>query len=361
MANEFTPNSATTTNFTDNVDTFSVDFETVDGTTGYGKRWWDYPDSNTYLGYYKQIPELASMLDVLAKRVCGMGWTSTTHQTILENINGWGEDSFDSIMKSMLKEKKYLGDSMSEIVRGDNGQIINIKKLWLGDMRVICNSSGQIIGYQQRANQPDGKPRNLKPEQVLHFCNDRIGNEIHGTSITQILKTTLDSLQEAYNDERVIRHRDKAIGIAKYKTDDTGKISYINTQIENSVNKGEMLGIPEDTVEIEDWPAKGPKDRISYLQQLENRLYKVGGVPKALVTSEGFTEAGGKAGLLSFEPNELAEKRELEQDLWNQLGIRIQFARSPSLLGEAVGTEQKNAGQTGIQNNETQITARRSE
>ena len=85
------------------------------------------------------------------------------------------------------------------------------------------------------------------------------------------------------------------------------------------------------------------------------------GTPKVLVTSEGFTEAGGKAGLLAFEPVEIAEKLQLEEDLWNQLAIKIKFKRTPSLLGEAIGTEQKNAGQIGVQPNETEVVAQRTE
>ena len=162
-------------------------------------------------------------------------------------------------------------------------------------------------------------------------------------------------------DEINIRHRDKALGIVYYDTDDSGKISYANTQIQTAVNKGEMLGLPKDTAEIREFPSKTPADRIQWLQYLDNLFYQVVGTPKVLVTSEGYTEAGGKAGLLAFEPVELAEKIQLEEDLWNQLAIRIKFKRAPSLLGEAVGTEERNAGQTGIQPSEAMMGAARTE
>ena len=64
---------------------------------------------------------------------------------------------------------------------------------------------------------------------------------------------------------------------------------------------------------------------------------------------------------LYHNANNGSEKRQLEQDLWNQMAIKVKFTRAPSLLGEAVGTEQKNAGQTGIQPNEVQIGPTRTE
>jgi len=122
-----------------------------------------------------------------------------------------------------------------------------------------------------------------------------------------------------------------------------------------------MLGLPKDAAKIEPFPTKSPADRIAWLQYLDNLFYQVGGIPKVLVTSEGFTEAGGKAGLLAFEPNEISEKIKLEEEIWNQLGIRIRFNRAPSLLGNEQETQSKNAGQVGMQANETSVSASRTE
>lgn len=355
-------NSATTTDFTGTVSNVTIGPKQPDA-TGAGKPiTWDFPDAAKHLGYYHSIPELKSALHVLAQRVCGLGWEADPGTTvILENFIGWGEDSFDSIMKMLLIEKKVFGDAFAEIIRNDKGLLLNIKKLYAGDMRIEMDENGLIDHYEQRSNVPNGKKKTFEPERILHLSNDRIANEIHGTSVIEALKKIIDAKNQALEDEITIRHRDKALGIVYYDTDDAGKISYANSQIEAAVNKGEMLGLPKDTAEIKEFPNKSPADRIAWLQYLDNLFYQVVGTPKVLVTSEGFTEAGGKAGLLAFEPTELSEKRELEQDLWNQLGLRIKFARAPSLLGEAVGTEQKNAGQTGIQQNEVQTGATRTE
>lgn len=352
---------ATTTDFSGTVADVTISPKTPDAQGAQDEIVWDFPDASKHLGYYQSIPELQSALRVLAQRVCGLGWTADNHTTnTLNFISGWGEDSIDSIFQMMLIEKKVFGDAFAEAVYEEK-QVINLKKLYTGDMRIVLNSQGLIEEYEQRSNTPGGKNKKFKPEQILHLCNNRIANEIHGTSVITALKKIIDAKNQALEDEITIRHRDKALGIVYYDTDNAGKITFANSQIEKAVNKGEMLGLPKDTAEIKEFPNKSPADRIAWLQYLDNLFYQVVGTPKVLVTSEGYTEAGGKAGLLAFEPTEIAEKRELEQDLLSQLGLEVHFSRAPSLLGEEQSTQAANTGQVGIQQNETQVTASRTE
>ena len=351
-------NSATTTDLTGNVQDFSVGSKIPDSGT-----YWDYPNSAEYLGYYKSIPELKSALHVLAQRVAGSGWDalSARHSVILEGITGWGEDTFASICMNLIIQKKIFGDAYAEIIRNDEGTLINLKPLYTGDMRVVVNEQGLIDGYEQRSHAKNGKVKKFEPYRILHLVNDRISNEMHGTSVIESLKMIIDAKNEALADERKIRHRELALGVLYVDTDDTTKLNNIKTQYANAIKNGEVLVLPQDVAKLEDNANKGPRDRIQWLQYLDNLFYQVVGTPKVLVTSEGYTEAGGKAGLLAFEPTEISEKLELEGDIWNQLAIRIKFKRTPSLLGEAIGTEQKNAGQTGIQQNETKVSATRTE
>src|SRR3990167_9617119 len=360
--------SATTTNFTDAVKSYQIPSLTPDQPNMYGEgwTWYDFPDANDHYSYYIGVPEIFSALKALSTYVCGQGWTADGRTTIILNrIIGWGEDTFVSICRNLFISMKVFGDAFAEIVRDeDDGALINLKPLYTGNMRVVIDDKGIIDHYEIR-NQFDKSSKSgfkvLDKNKVLHLCNGRIANEIHGISVVTILKKYIDAKQEALDDEIKIRHRDKALGIAYYDTDDSGKITYANSQIEKAVNKGEMLGLPKDTVEIKEFPSKSPADRIQYLQFIINQFWQVVGTPKVLMTSECFTEAGGKAGLLAFEPTEISEKLELEADLWNQLAKKVKFTRTPSLLGEAIGTEQKNAGQIGIQPNEAQVRPTRTE
>ncbi len=358
-------NAATTTDLKGTVSDVTISPQQPDAIGAADEIVWDFPDASKHLGYYQSIPELKSALHVLAQRVCGLGYDCDAYTKIhLNHITGWGEDTFTSIMMQLIIEKKVFGDAFAEVRKEDDeetGRLLNIKKLYTGDMRIVLKNNGLIERYEQRSNISSGKTKKFKPNEILHLSNDRIANEIHGTSIIDSLKKIIDAKNQALDDEIHIRHRDKALGIIEYDTDDPTKISKGNTQVQNAINKGEMLGVPKDVMKILEFPSKTPADRILYMQYLDNLFYQVVGTPKVLVTSEGYTEAGGKAGLLAFEPVEIAEKIQLEEDLWNQLAIRIKFKRAPSLLGEAVGTEQRNAGQTGMQPNEAMIGATRTE
>lgn len=322
---------------------------------------WDFPDADKHLGYYSQIPELKSALHILAQRVCGLGYTTQTNrsQMTLQNITGWGEDSFTSIMKMLLVEKKVFGDAFAEIIRNDEGILINLKKLYAGDMSIILNKQGLIERYEQKSNTEKGETKTFEPNEILHLSNDRIGNEIHGTSIIDSLKVYIDFYNEMLSDERKIRHRELALGVLKIDSNDPKKIKEVTNQYKKAIKDAEVL-VVGDGVELRDNPVS-PRDRLQIMQFIISQFYQVVGTPKILTTSEGYTEAGGKAGLLAFEPNEISEKIQLEEDLWNQLAIKIKFNRAPSLLGDAIGTEQRNAGQTNIQQNETEVRPTRSE
>ena len=118
-----------------------------------------------------------------------------------------------------------------------------------------------------------------KVEDILHSQNKRIGDQVHGTSLIASNKEVIDTLLEAYRDERTIKHRDKALGIVYYKTSNEGKITFANKQIEKAVKDGEMVGLPEDTAKIEPYPSKSSEDRQNWLQYNENLGYQTGGVP----------------------------------------------------------------------------------
>lgn len=351
-------NSATTTNFQGTVANVVVPSKTPDGASS-GLRVWSFPDASKHLGYYENIPEINSALHVLGQRVCGLGYTTDTRtQSILENIRGWGNESFTTIITQLFEEAEALGDSFAEIVWSEDGDPINLKKMFTGNVKLYLDESGLIDNYEQVVG---NKTIKFQPKDILHITSRRMSNQIHGNPIVVTLKKILDAKNQAFEDEITIRHRDKALGIVYYDTDDAGKIAYANSKIEEAVKKGEMVGLPKDTAEILPFPNKSPSDRIAWLQYLDNLFYQIVGTPKVLVTSEGYTEAGGKAGLLAFEPTEISKKIIVEEVVANQLGLIVKFNRSPSLLGETLGTEQKNAGQTGIQDNETEVSATRTE
>jgi len=187
---------------------------------------------------------------------------------------------------------------------------------------------------------------------MLHSTNKRIGDQTHGTAQTEPAKFIIDARNEALSDERIIKHRDKALGIAYYETDKAGKISYANSQIEKAVKNGEMVGLPKDTVKIEPYPSRSSEDRTGWISYLENFFYQVFGVPRSIATSDGTSEVGGKMGNVNFEPTYAKERLDMEDDLWAQQGIEITFEKQASLGGLVKEDQAKNSGMTSIQPND---------
>jgi hypothetical protein len=355
---ELNINNSSTTTLNDNVVDYTVASQTPDQVNaGNGETWYDFPNSGDYLGYYKEIPELKKAVDSLATWTVGKGITA--NNTVRVNINNWqglGKDSSQQILWNLQVMKKVMGDAFAEIVRNDKGTIINLKPLYTGNMRVVVNSSGVIARYEQRSNIEGNPNKKFEPKDIFHLTNDRVLNEIHGTSIIEAVKWVIDARNEAMADERKIKHRELSLGILYVDTDNTTKINAIKTQYSKAIKNGELLVLPKDTAEIKDSGVK-PQDRISWISYLENFFYQAVGVPRVIATSENFTEASSKVGYLTFEPVYTREQTDLEDTLWNQLAIRLKFNRPPSLGGSIERTEEKNTGQIGFQPSETQAGA----
>jgi hypothetical protein len=223
-------------------------------------------------------------------------------------------------------------------------------------MRVVYSNQGLLVRYEQRSNIEGNPNKKFDTEDIFHLTNDRVLNEIHGTSIIEAVKWVIDARNEAMTDERKIKHRELSLGILYVDTSNTAKINAIKTQYANAIKNGELLVLPKDTAEIKDSGVK-PQDRIQWIQYLENFFYQAVGVPRVIATSENFTEASSKVGYLTFEPIYTREQADIENSIFSQLQITLKFNRPPSLGGSVERTEEKNTGQTGFQPQDTQLTA----
>ena len=348
---EYNLSNATTTDFTNQVPDFIVESKNLDAANDSGETYVYFTDAAEDFGYYFNHPQVSSPINSLATWAVSRGWT--TEDKILEqelkHVTGMGKDTFETIMWNHEATKLIVGDAFLEVLR-EKDMIINMIPISPERVKVVIKGP-RIIRYEIWNG---NKWIKKKPEEILHSQNKRIGDQTHGTSLIQSNKKVIDALLEANNDERVIKHRDKALGIVKYKTNNTGKIAYANTQIEKAVKNGEMVGLPEETAEILPYPSKSSEDRQNWLQYLENLNYQVGGVPRSIATSDGTSEVGGKMGHVIFEPVYTKEQVDLEGDLWNQQAIKIKFNRPPSLGGmqPAPIDESKNTGQIAIQPND---------
>lgn len=165
----------------------------------------DNPDANTYLGILNSQPDAQTAALLKSYWVVGGGYTTDTNtDTILNNISGWGKDTFYDVIFNQDVMRNVCGDSYAhKIYNGDNkspANLINLKPLNPASMSHITNKQGIIIRYEQRTG--DGKIKKFQPEEIFHLTCNRIGDQIHGTSRFEVLKDTL----EAYNEiDQIIR------------------------------------------------------------------------------------------------------------------------------------------------------------
>lgn len=350
----------TTTTLDSDISDYSVDSKALDYAGAEEETTWTFSEATQNIGYYTSIPELKRAIDSLAVWVAGRGFeTDKSTEIILENITGWGEDTFTSILQSLLIMKKVVGDAFAEIIRNDEtGDLLNLKPISPERMKIIVNRQGIIIRYEhQKIN---GEWEKFEPTEILHLCNNRIADQIHGTSTIDACKWVIDARNEALEDERKIKHRELALGVLYVDTDDTTKRDEIIKQYGNAVKNGEVLVLPKEVAELKD-PGVKPQEKLNWIQYLENFFYQAVGIPRVIATSQDYTEAASKVGYLTFEPIYVNEQTLLEEDLWNQLAIKIKFNRPASLGGTLQQDEAKNTGQLGFQPTETQATITRTE
>ena len=350
---ELNVSSATTTDFTNQVPDYIVSQKALDrASPNADETFWYFDKATTYYGYYLTIPEIFSAANALATWTVSRGWeTDDVYLKIqLEHVKGMGKDSFTQIMWNHEVVKLIVGDAFIEVKRNKKGdKILNMIPISPERVRIVFDSQGMIKRYDVWNSEEWKK---VNKEDMLHSSNKRIGDQVHGTSQIEASKFIIDARNEALSDERIIKHRDKALGIAYYKTDRASKITYANTQIENAVKNGEMVGLPEDTAEIKPYPSRSSEDRTGWISYLENFFYQVFGVPRSIASSDGTSEVGGKMGHVIFEPIYTKEQIDLEDDLWNQQAIKITFKRPPSLGGLVSQDMAKNTGQQSIQPND---------
>lgn len=354
---EFNINNSTTTNFANTVPDFVVNAKALDAQNSDKQTtYWYFTEATAHFGYYFSVAEIYSAANALATWAFGNGWETEDPQmkAILEHVIGMGKDTFTKIIYNHEIVKLIVGDAFIEVKKKDN-VIINMIPISPERVRIKFNKNGMIENYSTW-NGTDW--RVIAKENMIHSHNKRIGDQLHGTSQLTATKNVTDTLNEAREDERIIKHRDKALGIAYYKTNNTGKITYANEQIEKAVKNGEMVGLPENTVKIEQYPSKSSEDRQNWIQYNENFFYQVFGVPRSVATSDGTSEVGGKMGNVNFEPTYAKEVNDMEEDLWNQQGIKVSFIRQDK-LGGLQETEQKNTGQTRIQPNDVEASMTR--
>lgn len=351
-------NQTTQTNLTGSVNNYQVPASVPDSPEDQEETYYDIKNFAKLFGYYKNQPELKKAIDSLAVWSTGLGFTTDFDTEVqLKSFDGWGNDSINDILFNLFVMKKVCGDSFAEIVRDtETSEIINLRPLNPQYVRTVVNRKGRVIRYEYRVPTKSGNSyQTFKPQEILHLCNDRVADEIHGVSVIDACIWVIEARQEAMNDWRRISHRN-TIRVMFIDADDSTRLNQVKTEYATAIKNGELLIVPAKSGEaqFQDLQSVDIDNFLNWIQYLENFFYQAVGIPRVIATSENYTEAASKIGFLTFEPVYTHEQVLFEQDLLNQCSIKIKFNRPPSLSGMLQESEDKNTGQTNIQPNEVQ-------
>lgn len=342
--------ATTTTDMTTLVDSYKVQQKATEGPSNISdENYYDNTNFTQYYGLYKKLPQLKKTIDAFATWVLGKGYSASARDTaVLENLTGAGDEDFLAILWNLKVTAKINGDAYAEVIRNDDGILLNLKPLSPQNMRIVYNKKGVITHYVDKR-----KPsRKISTQDIFHLVNDRVADEMGGTSVVPVVKWAIEAKNEALEDKRRSLHL-STIRVIEVEEDDTNRLSELKRDYKEAIKNGNVLLLPKGTGGIQDFTSPN-SEHLEWIRYLDNFIYIAVGVPKVIMGSvDSIPESGGKISYLTYEQIYSRETRELEADIWNQLAIRIKF-NPPASIAEGVADERSTA-QTGFQPSDTKI------
>lgn len=309
-------------------------------------KWW---------GYFNEIADLQSALLMKSIWNVGKGYTCDNYtKAILDNIYGMGKDTFQDILFNMDIMKNISGDSFAEIIRdADTGILINLKPLDPSSIRIVVDGKGIIKRYEQisKTGKFNKVLHEFKPKEIFHLSCNRLADQIHGISRIAAIEKTILADNENFTDlKKLMHHQVKPFILWKLKTDDPAKIQEIVTKIDNARNLGEDMFIPDDddAVSYEVIQVNITDAVFRWREDIRNKFYRHFGLPLIIFGSGGTTESGGKIEYLAHEQVFERDQKYLENQIWNQLELKINLYPPTSLLENLQTDEQKDMSAGGI-------------
>jgi hypothetical protein len=307
---------------------------------------------NKYLGYYKNIPELKIAVDTKANWVLGNGFEADgPTQLILDRIKGTGKDTFNAILENMERTCYIAEDAYAEIITDDDGQMINLKQLDPGTIRVIYNAMGMILRYEQTSK--NKKPTKIfQPHEIFVLSHNRMADEVHGNSVVSAVENIILMRNEAMADWKRVLHRNiDPLWIFHLDTDDTSTIAAFKAKMDNARGEGENMYIPKGAVvpELVTTSPNASLNPLTWIQQLNDYFFQAVGVPQIIVgNAKEFTDASGKIVYLAFEQRIKGRQKYVEEQCAQQLNVIINLIFPATLQNETISTypdEQQQAPQ----------------
>ncbi len=329
---------------------FSVPSETTDGAGGSNETKHHFEDAGKWLAYYKTIRELRVVIDAIGKWTIGKGYEATPEiKFILDKIKGIGKDTFNKILQNLIRQTEIYGDGFAEIIRDDDGNLINLKPLDTAVMSIVVDSAGIIIRYEQNSKIKEKVTKKFRLNQIFHLMRDRIGDEIHGISLIESLEWAILAKKEVEKINKTIMQRHlKPVMIFHLDTDDPTEIAAFKAKMDKAYADGENLYVPKDVIvpEVLSVAPNATLNPQAWLEYLDSQIYQASGVPKIIVGgSSEFVEKATAVVYLAFQ--QTIEDKQLynEESVGMQLGMEIKLTFPATIENELLSDEKKDGPQ----------------
>jgi len=342
--------SAEASNLSGAIQEFKVSPQSTDSHSEQQETKWTNEKAEQYLGYYKTIPELRSVIDAKATWTVGKGFSADEITTlVLDTIKGFGKDTFNTILENLCRDKEIYGDAFAEIIRDEEDNLINLKPLDPATISIIVDGAGLVKRYEQNSKIKGKQPKKFTPDKILHFARNRVADEIHGISLIESLEWIILAKNEVQKMFRTVMQRHiKPVMIFHLDTDDATEIAAFKAKNDKAYADGENMYIPKDVV-VPEVVAVSPNETLNpmaWLEYLNNQFYQTAGVPQIIIGGSGeFTEASAKIAYLAFEQNIREEQLYAEEQLLAQINVLIELELPASLENELLSDQNKDGAQ----------------
>jgi len=300
------------------------------------------------LGYFNTIAELQATINAKATWTIGKGFKSDeVTEMLLDTLKGNGLDTFNTILENMIRTYYIGGDSYAEIIRDDEGNLINLKCLNPSRIKIIANKQGMITRYEDNLK---GKVSKFKPDKIFHLSRNRIGDQMHGVSVIDSVENIILARNESITDYKQVMH-DNVTPRWKFKlkTDDPTEIAAYKAKMDAatktvSTNIYEPFDVSES--ELITVAPNATLDPKAWIEAQGDFFYEAVGVPQIILGGSGeFTEASAKIAYLAFQQNIEEEQLFIEEQCLSQLNLVIELEFPASLENELLSDNAKDGAQ----------------
>lgn len=302
---------------------------------------------------FQKNPDLKTAILLKAVWIVGKGYETEDSKTkiILEHIRGIGKDNFLSLIFNMEVIKRVGGDAFAEIMR-EKDTIVNIKVIDPSAVAIVTNKKGMITKYE--ITLASGKIETIMPDDMLHLSHNRLSWQCHGISDVDADEETILADEESFQLTReLMRKAVRPLLIWKLKTDKQSDIAAFVTKVNEARKWGEDLFIPDDeNIATLEPPIQVTPSPVvfQWRDEIRNRFYRTIGLPQIVPGAAGqSSESEGKTIYFAFEQLCAKDRIFLENDLWQQLYLKVHFV-PPQTMQAAMSADEAKDGNGQILN-----------